>query len=54
MMIKILSWIPSFLAGILVTASQDSKKAYSYNTVTAVLLTELIKLVISAVMYSHQ
>jgi hypothetical protein len=38
--------------GILVTASQDAHKKYKYNTVTAVLLTEFIKLVVSAIMYS--
>ena len=41
-------------AGILVTASQDDNSQYSYNTVTLVLLTEVLKLVVSAVIYSKQ
>lgn len=40
--------------GILVTASQDKNNQYSYNTVTLVLLTEVLKLVVSAVIYSKQ
>lgn len=40
--------------GILVTASQDHNSQYSYNTVTLVLLTEVLKLVVSAVIYSKQ
>lgn len=41
-------------AGILVTASQDHNSQYSYNTVTLVLLTEVLKLVVSAVIYTKQ
>ncbi|PSN45928.1 hypothetical protein C0J52_20207 [Blattella germanica] len=37
--------------GIFVTASQSSNSAYSYNTVTVVLLTEVVKLVISVILY---
>ncbi|XP_075153365.1 UDP-galactose transporter senju [Haematobia irritans] len=37
--------------GIFVTASQDSNNSYSYNTVTVVLLTEVLKLIVSAVLY---
>ncbi|XP_055920146.1 UDP-galactose transporter senju [Eupeodes corollae] len=37
--------------GILVTASQESNNSYSYNTVTVVLLTEVLKLVISTTLY---
>lgn len=37
--------------GILVTASKNKNNTYSYNTVTVVLLTELLKLVVSTVVY---
>lgn len=37
--------------GILVTASQDKSNQYDYNIVSVVLLTEVLKLVISAVLY---
>ncbi|XP_050514580.1 UDP-galactose transporter senju isoform X2 [Diabrotica virgifera virgifera] len=37
--------------GILVTASQRSDNNYNYNIVTVVLLTEVLKLVISSVLY---
>lgn len=37
--------------GILVTASQESNNSYSYNTVTVVLLTEILKLVVSSGLY---
>lgn len=39
--------------GILVTASQKSNNSYSYNTVLAVFLTEIVKMVASIVMYSY-
>lgn len=39
------------LLGILVTASQDESSHYSYDTVCAVLFTELIKLVASVALY---
>uniref|UniRef100_A0A1B6DZF6 Sugar phosphate transporter domain-containing protein n=1 Tax=Clastoptera arizonana TaxID=38151 RepID=A0A1B6DZF6_9HEMI len=38
--------------GLLVTASQQSNNAYGYNTVVAVLLTELVKLCISIILYA--
>lgn len=41
-------------AGILVTASQRSDNSYSYNTVLVVLLTEMLKLVISAGLYCRE
>ncbi|XP_061174609.1 UDP-galactose transporter senju-like [Saccostrea echinata] len=37
--------------GILVTASKNKNNTYSYNTVTVVLLTELLKLVVSSTVY---
>jgi len=37
--------------GIFVTASQGSDSAYSYNTVTVVLLTEVVKLIVSITLY---
>ncbi|EDW03886.1 UDP-galactose transporter senju [Drosophila grimshawi] len=40
--------------GIFVTASQDSNNSYSYNTVTVVLLTEVLKLFISACLYCRE
>uniref|UniRef100_A0A182Q0Q2 CMP-sialic acid transporter n=1 Tax=Anopheles farauti TaxID=69004 RepID=A0A182Q0Q2_9DIPT len=40
--------------GILVTASQRSDNTYSYNTVLVVLLTEVLKLVISAGLYCRE
>lgn len=40
--------------GILVTASQESNNSYSYNTVTVVLLTEVLKLVVSTGLYCRE
>ncbi|XP_066257393.1 UDP-galactose transporter senju [Euwallacea similis] len=40
--------------GILVTASQKSDNKYDYNIVTVVLLTEVLKLVISSVLYCRE
>jgi integrin beta 8 len=40
--------------GILVTASQNGQKGYSYNTVTAVLLTEIVKLFVSSGLFVHR
>lgn len=40
--------------GILVTASQESNNSYSYNTVTVVLLTEVLKLVVSSGLYCRE
>uniref|UniRef100_A0A182JRB8 CMP-sialic acid transporter n=1 Tax=Anopheles christyi TaxID=43041 RepID=A0A182JRB8_9DIPT len=44
----------SMSVGILVTASQRSDNSYSYNTVLVVLLTETLKLVISAGLYCRE
>ncbi|XP_062551609.1 UDP-galactose transporter senju-like [Armigeres subalbatus] len=40
--------------GILVTASQRADNSYSYNTVLVVLLTEVLKLIISTVLYCRE
>ncbi|CAD7078934.1 unnamed protein product [Hermetia illucens] len=40
--------------GILVTASQESNNKYSYNTVTVVLLTEVLKLIVSSCLYCRE
>jgi len=40
--------------GILVTASQQSNNKYDYNIVTVVLLTEVLKLVISTILYCRE
>lgn len=40
--------------GILVTASQESNNKYSYNTVTVVLLTEVLKLIVSTYLYCRE
>uniref|UniRef100_A0A0K8TN46 Putative udp-sugar transporter protein slc35a5-like isoform x1 n=1 Tax=Tabanus bromius TaxID=304241 RepID=A0A0K8TN46_TABBR len=37
--------------GILVTASQEKNNSYNYNTVTVVLFTEIVKLIVSVVLY---
>lgn len=41
----------SSLPGILVTASKSKDNSYSYNTVTVVLLTEVLKLVASTLLF---
>ena len=47
-----ISYMMMFVAqGMLVTASRHGSSSYSYNTITVVLLTELLKLVMSSVMY---
>ncbi|XP_059616843.1 UDP-galactose transporter senju [Phlebotomus argentipes] len=47
-----MSYIALFVnQGILVTASQGEDNKYSFNTVTVVLLTELLKLIVSACLY---
>uniref|UniRef100_A0A1L8DEW5 Putative udp-galactose transporter n=1 Tax=Nyssomyia neivai TaxID=330878 RepID=A0A1L8DEW5_9DIPT len=47
-----ISYIALFVnQGILVTASQNENNKYNYNTVTAVLLTELLKLIVSTCLY---
>ena len=40
-----------FGGGMLVTASRNGSSSYSYNTVTVVLLTEMMKLVLSSILY---
>ena len=46
------SYMLMFVAqGMLVTASRHGASSYSYNTVTVVLFTELLKLVMSSLMY---
>lgn len=40
--------------GLLVTASQQSDNKYDYNIVTVVLLTEVLKLVMSAILYCRE
>ena len=40
-----------FGGGMLVTASRNGSSSYSYNTVTVVLLTEIMKLVLSSILY---
>lgn len=40
--------------GIFVTASQDKDNKYKYNTVTLVLLTEVLKLVVSSALYCRE
>ena len=46
------SYMLMFVAqGMLVTASRHGAASYSYNTVTVVLFTELLKLVMSSLMY---
>ncbi|XP_054263155.1 UDP-galactose transporter senju-like isoform X1 [Macrosteles quadrilineatus] len=38
--------------GLLVTASQDSNNGYLYNTIEAVLATEVVKLIVSIMLYT--
>ena len=47
-----ISYMLMFVAqGMLVTSSRYGSSSYSYNTITVVLLTELLKLVISSAIY---
>ena len=47
-----LSYMMMFVAqGMLVTASRHGSSSYSYNTITVVLLTEMLKLIMSSVIY---
>lgn len=46
--------ISNAFSGILVTASQKSDNQYEYNIVTVVLLTEVLKLVISSLLYCRE
>lgn len=46
------SYMLMFVAqGMLVTGSRHGEATYAYNTVTVVLLTELLKLVMSTLLY---
>ena len=46
------SYMLMFVAqGMLVTGSRHGEATYAYNTVTVVLLTELLKLVMSSLLY---
>ena len=46
------SYMMMFVAqGMLVTGSRHGSDSYSYNTVTVVLLTEMLKLIISSLIY---
>ncbi|XP_018796438.1 PREDICTED: CMP-sialic acid transporter 1 [Bactrocera latifrons] len=40
--------------GIFVTASQEANNSYSYNTITVVLFTEILKLIVSASLYCRE
>jgi len=47
-----ITYMGMFVAqGMLVTASRNGSSSYSYNTVTVVLLTEMMKLVFSSIIY---
>ena len=47
-----LAYMSMFVAqGMLVTASRKGSSSYSYNTVTVVLLTEMMKLLFSSLIY---
>ena len=47
-----IAYMSMFVAqGMLVTASRNGSSSYSYNTVTVVLLTEMLKLVFSSMVY---
>ena len=47
-----LSYMLMFVAqGMLVTGSRHGAATYAYNTVTVVLLTEVLKLVMSSILY---
>ena len=46
------SYVLMFVAhGMLVTKSRDGSSSYSYNTITVVLLSEMLKLVLAGVIY---
>ena len=46
------SYMLMFVAqGMLVTGSRNGEATYAYNTVTVVLLTELLKLIMSSLLY---
>ena len=40
--------------GLLVTMSRDKSSSYSYNTITVVLLSEILKLFLASVSYMHE
>lgn len=48
---RITSLKNQYILGILVTASQDESNNYHYNTICVVLITELVKLLASALLY---
>ena len=51
-LVVFISYMMMFVAqGMLVTASRHGSSSYSYNTITVVLLTEMLKLVMSSVLY---
>lgn len=43
-----------YILGIFVRASQNENSTYNYDTVTLVLLTEVLKLVISCILYCRE
>ena len=51
-LVVFVAYMGMFVAqGMLVTASRNGSSSYSYNTVTVVLLTEMMKLVLSSTLY---
>ena len=42
---------PSWIAGLLVTASRKGHTTYPYNVTTVVLITEAVKLLISSTVF---
>lgn len=48
---KLFFLLCKYFSGILVTASQNSKNDYEYNIATVVLLTEVLKLLLSTILY---
>ena len=45
------NWQFHYISGILVTASKSKDNTYNYNTVTAVLMTECVKLIAAAAIF---
>lgn len=43
-----------YITGVFVTASKTESGGYDYNTTLVVFLSELLKLVISAVLYTYR
>eukprot|EP00090_Calanus_glacialis_P025458 TRINITY_DN39781_c0_g1_i1.p1 TRINITY_DN39781_c0_g1~~TRINITY_DN39781_c0_g1_i1.p1 ORF type:complete len:344 (+),score=58.47 TRINITY_DN39781_c0_g1_i1:248-1279(+) len=51
-LVVFVAYMGMFVAqGMLVTASRNGSSSYSYNTVTVVLITEMVKLVFSSIVY---